>query len=89
MASLIAHKLADGRTVLFFSNPHHRSKRRNLTVQMSLDDGKHWTRKIGLDKNGGAYSCLTMVDSRTLGVLYESSRADLVFQTLSLKEFGL
>ena len=89
MASLIAHKLKDGRTVLFFSNPHHKSKRKNMTVQMSLDDGKSWSKRILMDKSGGAYSSLVMVNDQTLGILYESSRADLVFQTIRLEEFGL
>ena len=30
-----------------------------------------------------------MVNDRSLGILYESSRADLVFQTIALDEFGL
>ena len=89
MASLLSHKLNDGRTVLFFSNPHHKSRRQNMTVQMSLNDGKTWTRKIHLDDKGGAYSSLVMVDCQTLGILYESSRADLIFQTIQLAEFGL
>lgn len=89
MASLIFHKLKDGRTVLFFSNPNHKSKRQNMTVRMSLNDGKTWSKQIVLDKNGGAYSSLVMVNSRTVGILYESSRADLVFQTIGLEEFGL
>jgi sialidase-1 len=89
MASLISHKLKDGRTVLFFSNPHDKSKRQNMTVQVSLDDGKKWPKKIQLDKTGGAYSSLVMVNDRTVGILYESSRADLVFQKITLDEFGL
>ena len=56
---------------------------------MSLDDGTTWNNQILLDKNGGAYSSLVMVDDNTLGILYESSRADLIFQTIQLKEFGL
>ena len=89
MASLISRKLNNGRTVLFFSNPNHKSKRKNMTVQMSLDDGKTWTKRVRLDQNGGAYSSLVMVNDKTLGILYESSRADMVFQTISLSEFGL
>lgn len=89
MASLISHKLKDGRTVLFFSNPAHKSKRENMTVQMSLDDGQTWRKRIVLDKTGGAYSSLVMVDDKTLGILYESSRADMIFQTIGLEEFGL
>ena len=89
MASLISHKLEDGRIVLFFSNPNDKHRRQKMTVQMSLDDGKTWTRNILLDEKGGAYSSLVMVDCQTLGILYESSRADLIFQTIKLKEFGL
>ena len=89
MGSLISHRLSDDRTVLFFSNPHHKSQRENMTVQMSLDDGTTWNKQILLDEDGGAYSSLVMVDDNTLGILYESSRADLVFQTIQLKEFGL
>ena len=89
MASLISHRLKDGRAVLFFSNPHHKSRRQNMTLQMSLDDGKTWSKQVLLDKNGGAYSSLVMVNARTVGILYESSRADLVFQTIGLEELGL
>ncbi|MEO2000500.1 MAG: sialidase family protein, partial [Pirellulales bacterium] len=89
MASLISHRLNDGRSVLFFSNPRHTSKRKNMTIQMSLDDGKTWGKQILLDEEGGAYSSLVMVDKNTLGILYESSRADLIFQTIELEEFGL
>ena len=89
MASLISHRLKDGRAVLFFSNPHHKSRRQNMTLQMSLDDGKTWNKPVLLDKNGGAYSSLVMVNDRTVGILYESSRADLVFQVIGLQELGL
>ena len=89
MASFISHDLKDGSSVLFFSNPRSKTKRKKLTVQMSRDDGETWSRKILLDENGGAYSSLVMVDDQTLGILYESSRADLVFQTIKLSEFGL
>ena len=89
MASLISHRLKDGRAVLFFSNPHHKSRRQKMTLQMSLDDGKTWSRQVLLDKNGGAYSSLVMVNDQTVGILYESSRADLVFQVIGLQELGL
>ena len=91
MASLISHRLADGRHVLFFSNPASTSKRERMTVRVSLDDGQTWPheRQLLLDQAGGAYSSLVMIDERTLGILYESSQADLVFQRLPLTAFGL
>ena len=60
-----------------------------MTIQMSLDDGTTWSKRILLDENGGAYSSLVIVDDQTLGILYESSRADLIFQTVRFEEFGL
>ena len=42
MASLIAHRLPDGRSVLFFSNPNSKSKRQKMTVRISFDDGRTW-----------------------------------------------
>lgn len=91
MASLISHALPDGRRVLFFSNPNSKTSRRNMTVRASLDDGVNWPvdKQILLDHRGGAYSSLVIVDEDTLGILYESSRADLVFQKVELSEFGL
>lgn len=91
MASLISHQLTDGQWVLFFSNPNSRTARKNMTVKTRLDDGMTWPidKQIILDAKGGAYSSLVMVNSRTLGILYESSRADLVFQTINLVEIGL
>ena len=89
MASLISHDLKDGRRVLFFSNPNSKYRREKMTVRMSLDQGETWPKSILLDQKGGAYSSLAMVDDRTLGILYESSVADMVFQKIKLSEFGL
>ena len=89
MASLISHDLPDGRRALFFSNPNSKQRREKMTVRMSLDGGQTWPRSILLDQKGGAYSSLAMVDEKTLGILYESSVADMVFQKMNLSEFGL
>jgi sialidase-1 len=89
MASLISHDLVDGGRVLFFSNPNSKHRREKMTVRMSLDQGKTWSKSILLDQKGGAYSSLSMVNDRTLGILYESSVADMVFQKIKLSEFGL
>lgn len=89
MASLLSHDLPDGRRALFFSNPNSKQRREKMTVRMSLDDGQTWPRSILLDQKGGAYSSLAMVDEKTLGILYESSVADMVFQKMNLSEFGL
>ncbi|MEN8735682.1 MAG: exo-alpha-sialidase [Akkermansiaceae bacterium] len=83
MASLIRHK-----NLLLFSNPNHRSRRTNITLRASLDDGTTWPKRLLLDSagNGYGYSSLTMIDDQTVGILYESSQADLIFQRIPLND---
>ncbi|MEZ4900166.1 MAG: sialidase family protein [Saprospiraceae bacterium] len=45
---------------------------------------KYFTR---IDEGQGrGYSCLTTIDENTIGIVYEGSQADLVFQRLSMKD---
>ncbi|MFK5923672.1 MAG: sialidase family protein [Verrucomicrobiota bacterium] len=88
MASLISHANNPGQ--LFFSNPRNKKSRMDMTIQMSLDDGKNWPEKyhILLDSGrGNGYSSLVIIDDKTIGILYESSVADLVFQKILIKDF--
>lgn len=89
MASTISHTLEDGRHVLIFSNPRDKHSRRNMTIQASLDDGLTWPAKhhLLLDSGTGyGYSCLTIIDRNTLGIVYESSQADMTFQKILLSD---
>jgi len=92
MASLHAHRyMEDGvkKSLLLFVNPASTSKRNNITLKVSYDGGNTWPeeKQILLDEySGRGYSCITSVNDSTLGILYESSQADMVFQTVSLKE---
>jgi sialidase-1 len=83
MGSLIRHQ-----GTLLFSNPKHKSSRTNLTLRASTDDGLTWPHEILLDSagRGYGYSSLVMVDDETVGILYESSQADLIFQRIKLNE---
>lgn len=56
---------------LLFSNPRHLSKRENLTVHLSYDEGNTWPVKKVLDPNGSAYSSLTILENGDIGILYE------------------
>lgn len=93
MASLIKEKFevnGEVREVVFFSNPASKYKRDNMTIRASMDDGKTWPGEYQLlldEKEGRGYSCLTRVDEKTLGILYESSQADLVFQAIPVEDF--
>ena len=90
MASLISVKAADnvlGKDILIFSNPNTTNARKNITIKISLDGGKTWAHQLLLDEGENwGYSCLTMVDKETIGILYESSVANMTFQCINLKD---
>lgn len=92
MASLISVKAKDNvlkKDILIFSNPNSTQNRNNITIKVSLDGGKTWSpeHQVLLDEgHGWGYSCLSMVDKETVGILYESSVAHMTFQTVKLKE---
>lgn len=92
MAGLHKHVYSENgqkKSILLFSNPSSKTDRVNMTIKVSFDDGKTWPEKYWLlldEKKGRGYSCLTSIDEQTIGILYESSQADMVFQKISLKE---
>ncbi len=60
-----------------------------MTIKVSLDDGKTWPEKYNrlIDSGSGSgYSCLTKIDDKHFGILYEGSQADLIFQKFSIDE---
>ena len=74
---------------LLFSNPNHPSSRQGITIKASPDGGMTWPKRHQLLLDGGVgrgYSCMTMIDEKTVGILYESSQADLVFQRVPLND---
>lgn len=92
MASLISVKAKDnvlGKDLMIFSNPNSTSARKDMTIKISMDGGKTWSADHQLlldeDYNWG-YSCLTMIDKETIGILYESSVAHMTFQSIKLKD---
>ena len=92
MASLIAVKAEDnvlGKDILLFSNPNTKKGRHHITIKASLDGGLTWLpeNQLLLDEaDGWGYSCLTMIDKETVGILYESSVAHMAFQAVKLKD---
>lgn len=92
MASLISVKAKDNvlkKDILIFSNPNSTKNRNNMTIKVSLDGGKIWSpeHQVLVDEGyGWGYSCLSMVDKETVGILYESSVAHMTFQTVKLKD---
>jgi len=92
MASLHVHEYNQGgeqKRVLLFLNPNSKTARDHITLKVSLDDGNSWpeSKWLLLDEGRGrGYSCITSIDDDHIGVLYESSQADMVFQQINIEE---
>lgn len=85
MASIIQYK----DDILFFSNPASKEARQDITIKTSLDQGSSWPEEMQvlLDQGKSAgYSCLTMIDDKHLGIIYESSQVQLAFQVIALED---
>lgn len=83
------HKDGEKKTILLFCNPSSKIRRDKITLKASLNDGKTWPEKqtVLLDEyRGWGYSCITSVDENTIGILYESSQSQLVYQQVNLNE---
>jgi sialidase-1 len=92
MASLYKHHYTENgkeKSILVFSNPNSKNARDHMTIKVSFDDGKTWPEEHWLlldEGRGRGYSCLTSVDEQHIGILYEGSQADMIFQKIPLKE---
>jgi len=79
----------ENKHVLLFANPHTQKGRTHHTIQVSFDDGRTWPQShhVLLDEGRGAgYPSLTRVDDQHVGIVYEGSQSQLVFEKLSLDE---
>lgn len=83
------------KNIFLFSNPNTPATRpamygrKNITIKASPDAGITWPSgyQINLDEEQGwGYSCLTQIDKETIGILYEGSTAQMVFQQIQLKD---
>jgi sialidase-1 len=78
-----------GKDLLLFSNPNTTKGRHSTTIKASLDGGVTWPKEFQLLLDEGdnwGYSCLTMIDNETIGIMYESSTAQITFQAIKLKD---
>lgn len=91
MASIISADLEiNGKTqqVLFFSNPDSKTDRSYMTIKASLDGGLTWPKEYQVELNsavGYGYSCMSMVDGNTIGIVYEGVK-ELYFQKIPVTD---
>lgn len=92
MASLIKVAAKDNvlnKDILLFSNPNTTKGRHSITIKASLDGGVTWLpeHQVLLDsRDGWGYSCLSMINPMSVGILYESSVAHMAFQAVKLTD---
>jgi len=89
--SILKHmyRKADGsqEELLFFFNPNDPDKRVHHSIRCSHDEGMTWPEVLEVDEGQGAgYSCMVSVDNETIGVIYEGSGANLVYQQIKISD---
>jgi len=89
--SLLSYSKSGGSTKLFFLNPANYKKRENMTLRLSLDEGKTWGNSKVLFSGPSAYSDLTILSNGKIGTLYEagyiSAYQGIVYENIDLSDF--
>lgn len=92
--SLLNIGVKNGRNMLAFSNAADSLYRNNLTLRISLDEGKTWKHHYLIEraddamlKDAAAYSDIALIHKRSIGILYERNRyAEIVFTVVDWKK---
>lgn len=84
---------ATNRSVILFSNPANQTKRLNLTLRASFDEGRTWPVSRVLHPGPSAYSDLAVLANGQIASLYEAGATNayetIVFQNLTLDWLSL
>ena len=74
-ASILRYSFkGSGRNDLLFINPADKNKRLNMTLRLSNDLGRTWTREFLLHKGPSAYSDITKLRNGNIGCLFEAGK---------------
>jgi len=77
------------KSLLLFANPHSQTGRDHHSIQVSFDEGHTWPSKhrLLLDEGRGAgYPSMVQIDDQYVGIVYEGSQAQLVFEKVAIDE---
>lgn len=92
--SILSFRDKDGKTLLLVCNDADTSKRDDLTLRLSKDNGRSWYKNLVIAKSPGgytgdsfsAYSDIAIIDDSTIGVLFEKDNyKTIVFTTAKWK----
>jgi sialidase-1 len=70
--SLLNYQLTPKKSILLFSNPANKSARSNLTLRLSLNDGKTWVASQVIFSGPSAYSDIAVNNDKQVVCLYEA-----------------
>ncbi len=91
--SLLTIGTKKGKSIIAFCNAADTQQRDNLTLRISMDEGKIWKKNIVVDKSTGsqkdytAYSDIVKLSKKTIGVLYEKDGySQIVFAAVQWKK---
>lgn len=88
-ASLIRYSLKDNssnKNILIFSNLNAKDSRENLTVRISYDEGKTWSKGKTIYAGKAAYSSMTVLKNGDIGLFFEKDDyKENVFVSFSLE----
>lgn len=87
-ASIIQYPVTSNgidRNILLFANLNNSSSRENLSIRASYDDGKTWTAPKTVYAGKSAYSSLSILKDRSVGLFFEKDNyKENVFVRISL-----
>ena len=62
----------EGASILLFSNPASKTKRENMTLRASFDEGQTWPKSLLVHNSMSAYSDIVRLSDGMIGLLYEA-----------------
>ena len=73
---------------LAYSAPDDMGKRRrsHMSIRISEDEGETWGKPYLLDQITGAYSCMTMINNKYIGIIYEGSQSNITFEKIKIED---
>ncbi|WPU92762.1 sialidase family protein [Mucilaginibacter sabulilitoris] len=70
--SLLSYQPSSKKRFLFFSNPANKMSRSNLTLRLSLNDGKTWAASQVIYPGPSAYSDIAVINDAQIACFYEA-----------------
>lgn len=76
------------KSIILFSNPDNNAKRINMTVKLSVDEGKTWPVSKSIHGGPSAYSCLSVLPDGRIACFYEAGKK-MPYEKITLAILGI